>query len=83
MQQLQLKELNINETDQLDLLSPTRTLSAPATPNTPTQQAFVLDSPDTPGTPDTPKAFDIAEDPVVFPTNPPPSQDSPDILCKW
>ena len=80
MLQLQLKELNISETDQLDLLSPTRTLSAPATPNTPTQQVFVLGSPDTP---DTPKAFDIAADPVMFPTNPPLSQDSPDILGMW
>ncbi|CAB4032588.1 Hypothetical predicted protein [Paramuricea clavata] len=64
VQQLQLKELDLKGPDQQDLLSPTQTLSAPDTPSTPTQEAFLLASP---GTPETPKAFDAATSPVVFP----------------
>lgn len=65
VQQLQLKELDLKGPDQQDLLSPTQTLSAPDTPSTPTQEAFLLASP---GTPETPKAFDAATSPVVFPS---------------
>jgi hypothetical protein len=64
VQQLQLKELDLKGSEQQDLLSPTQTLSAPETPNTPTQEAFLLASP---ATPETPKAFDAVTNPVVFP----------------
>ena len=64
VQQLELKELDLKAPDQQDLLSPTQTLSAPETPNTPTQEGFPLANP---GTPETPKAFDAATSPIVFP----------------
>ena len=65
VQQLQLKELDLQEPDEQDLLSPTQTLSAPDTPSTPTQEAFPLVIPGSPE--ETPKTFDAATSPIVFP----------------
>jgi hypothetical protein len=64
VQQLDLKELDLKGTDQQDPLSPTRTLSAPETPNTPTEEGFPLANP---STPETPKAFDAVTSPIMFP----------------
>ena len=65
VQQLQLKELDLQEPDEQDLLSPTQTLSAPDTPSTPTQEAFPLAIPGSPE--ETPTTFDAATSPIVFP----------------
>lgn len=67
VQQLQLKELDLKESEETDnVLSPTQTFSAPGTPSTPTEVTLPATNA---STPETPKACDAASSPIVFPTS--------------